>query len=112
MGCNECWDIIDEAKVSIIEWAKDQGALIYRIEYVATFEDWDNGIEVYIFFRSDEEKEKLASTDFFSILKQHYLQLLGNLKYPFVKFPNIAFIFDSDENVVRNYEGSYFYRLR
>jgi len=112
VGCNECWDIIDKAKVSILEWAKDQGSPIFRIEYVATFEDWDNGIEVIVFFDKDAEKYRVENTCFIIKIREHYLHLLEELKYPFDKFPRITFLFDSDENVKKNYEGSYFYRLR
>jgi hypothetical protein len=45
-------------------------------------------------------------------MKNCYLSLLRDFGYPFDKFPNVVFEFDSDENVRKNYAGSYFYRLR
>ena len=112
MNHNDCWNIINKAEVSTIEWSKEKGNPIFKIEFVATFEDWDNGIGVYIFFRNDKDKEKSESTGFHIKIKQYYLHLLEEFTYPFDKFPYVIFIFDSDENVRRKYEGSYFFRLR
>ena len=33
-------------------------------------------------------------------------------QYLFKRFPRVGFVFDSEENVQKNYEGSHFYRLR
>lgn len=45
-------------------------------------------------------------------MKRVYLDCLRESGYPFDEFPNVAFEIDSDENVRKNYAGSYFYRLR
>jgi hypothetical protein len=107
-----CFTLIDEVNSSILSWAKEKGISIFRIENVATFENWDNGIGVYIFYPNDEYKEKSDSQGFNSQIEKQYLDLLKILGYPFDKFPNVTFYFDSHENVINNYEGSYFYRLR
>jgi hypothetical protein len=112
MSENKYWNIIEEAEIFVMKWAENQGTPLYKIEYVATFEKWDNGIGVYIFFESEEEKYKAQNINFFERIKQYYLSILKELKYPFNKFPEIIFFYDSDENVKKNYEGTYFYRLR
>lgn len=112
MSNKKCWDIIDKARIRTIEWANEEGNPIFRIEYVATFESWDNGIEVYVFYRNEEHREKLENGGFNNKIKEHYLLLLEEYKYPFDKFSNVKFFFDSDENIKKNYEGSYFFRLR
>ncbi|OXM84983.1 hypothetical protein [Paenibacillus rigui] len=78
------------------------------MEYVATFEKWDNSIGVYVFFNCESEKNTADETGKFQMIKQEHLHLLERYNYPFDKYPNVNFIFDSQENVVKNYEGSYF----
>ena len=45
-------------------------------------------------------------------MKEVYLKLLKENGYPFEHFPDVVFEIDSDENVRKNYGGSYFNRLR
>jgi len=45
-------------------------------------------------------------------IEADFRDILKQLRYPFRRFPRVGFVFDSDENVQKNYEGSYFYRLR
>ncbi len=92
-------------------WCKKIGIKIFRIEYLITWEDWDDGIEVYIFTKTNKELSDLSENQIEN-LKFEYLNCLKRNNYPFDKFPNIGFVFDSDQNVKENYEGSYFYRLR
>jgi hypothetical protein len=45
-------------------------------------------------------------------VQQEFLSILGAGGYPAAWLPDVAFDIDSHENVERNYDGSYFYRLR
>ncbi|MEO9503259.1 hypothetical protein [Nonlabens ulvanivorans] len=90
---------------------KKNGVLIFKIQHVITWEQWDDGIGVYIFTKTNKELNGLSKTDIKN-LKTEYLSGLKRNNYPFDKFPNIVFEFDSHQNVQENYEGSYFYRLR
>ena len=71
----------------------------------------DVDIRVYIFLETMAQRENLRPEEMVE-MENCYLELLRNACYPFDKFPNIVFEFDSDENVRKNYAGSYFYRLR
>lgn len=92
-------------------WCQIKGITIFRIEHIITWEDWDDGIGVYIFTKTINELSNLSENDIEN-LKSEYLNGLKRNNYPFDKFPKVAFEFDSDENVRKNYEGSYFFRLR
>jgi hypothetical protein len=106
------WSIIDDAREALLSFAEARGVSIRQIEYVASFEDWDNGMGVWIFFPRDSDLSTYRHKGITDNLQKAYLNILAQLDYPFEKFPNITFIFDSDENVQRNFEGSYFYRLK
>ncbi len=93
-----------------INWSENQEIKIFKVQYVITWEDWDDGIGVYIFVKTNVELEKIENQK--SLLENKYKEFLKNNNYPFDKFPNVCFEFDSDENVQKYCRGSYFYRLR
>jgi len=82
------------------------------VEYVATFEKWDDGMGVWIFFPTDADLKEYTESGVTQGIEADFRDILKQLKYPFRKFPRVGFVFDSDENVQKNYKGSYFYRLR
>ncbi|MFN5707620.1 MAG: hypothetical protein ACK49R_17255 [Planctomycetota bacterium] len=92
-------------------WCASKNIPLHGIQHVITWEDWDDGIGVYIFLETMKQREKLGS-DEIDEMKNCYLSFLRDFGYPFDKFPNVVLEFDSDENVRKNYAGSYFYRLR
>ena len=106
------WTIINQAKERLIGFGAGAGLRIHSVHYVATFAAWDDGIGVWMFFPTDRDLEEYTTSGVTKTLKAEYLKILHELNYPFDKFPKVVFTFDSDENVQRNYEGSYFYRLR
>lgn len=93
------------------DWCRSNDVPLHGIRHVITWEDWDDGIGVYIFMETMSQRDRL-SLDEIDEMKSRYLEFLRDFGYPFDKFPNVVFEFDSDENVRKNYAGSYFYRLR
>ena len=87
------------------------GICVRRVEHVATFEDRDKGTEVYVFFPANSDLEQHRGTGKLQEIETRYRHFLSDAGYPFDRFP-VQFYFDSHENVIKNYEGSYFYRLR
>ncbi|EAS19578.1 hypothetical protein BBFL7_00124 [Flavobacteria bacterium BBFL7] len=102
---------IKKTDQEFINSCKKNGVLIFRIEHVITWEEWDDGMGVYLFTKTNDELKELNKKDIEN-LKTEYLSGLKRNDYPFDKFPNVVFDFDSDQNVQENFEGSYFYRLR
>lgn len=109
---NDYWDILKVAEKELISWDSSKAINIYRIEYVAVFEEWSEVIELYIFYKTENEKLTVLNEGYFDKIKDYYIKLLKKHNYPFVLYPKIDFIFDSDESVKQNYNGSYFFRLR
>jgi hypothetical protein len=107
----EGWKSLKAAEQAFKNWVKSNGISIERVEHVATFEKWDKNTEIYIFFTTDLEMKRVRSENEFPEIENQYRQFLLNAKYPFDHWP-VIFVFDSEENVKKNYEGNYFYRLR
>ncbi len=101
---------VTRTETEFINWCENQEIKIFKIHYVITWEEWSDGIGVYIFVKTNEELEKIEDKKY--QLENKYKEFLEKNNYPFNKFPNVVFEFDSDENVENNYEGNYFYRLR
>jgi hypothetical protein len=92
-------------------WADANGIAVQCIEHVATFEDWDKGTEVHVFFPTEADYERHRDNQTLADMESLYGQFLIEAGYPLEQFP-VTFYFDSHENVVKNFEGNYFYRLR
>jgi hypothetical protein len=112
MAARPEWAIIEQARRVLMACAAERSTSIHEIDYVATFEDWDDGIAVWVFFPLDQDLRLYEGNGVVDGLRVEYLRILNDLGYPFDRFPRVTFVFDSDENVQRNFEGSYFYRLR
>src|SRR4051812_37165919 len=105
------WAALKTAESSFRSWTTASGIAVERVEHVATFEDWDKSTEIYIFFPTDADLERHSEVGTLQLAEARYRELLCDTDYPSERFP-VHFFFDSHENVVKNYQGSYFYRLR
>src|SRR5262249_39020225 len=106
------WKAIEGARTRFLDWARALGFVVFRVEYVATFEPWDDGTGVYVFFNDDAALSEAKNCGFLDRAKEAYLTFLREEGYPFSTHPKVVFEFDSDENVRKNFEGNYFFRLR
>ena len=106
------FEVLRHANRELVRWAQANNLPVYRVENVATFEQWDDGIAVWVFFEKDSDLRSCSDEGTREKIRAQYTHLLDNGGYPFEQFPNVTFTFDSHENVQRHYAGSYFYRLR
>ncbi len=102
----------ETAKAQLLEWAESAGVPLVHIEFVFPFAKTDFGLSVWLFLDSDASVARLQADGTIERLRQEFLSRLSATDYPADWLPDIAFVVDSHENVVRNYEGSYLYRLR
>lgn len=103
------WNIIKKAKKLLMDWSNNDKVNIYDIHFVPML---DFRLEVYVFYESNEDVIQNQLSGDTDRVKELFLDALSTLDYK-KHFPNrITFIFDSNENVVKNYEGNYFFRLR
>ena len=79
---------------------------------VAAFEEWSKRLSVFVFYERDTDVERYAKDGTSKLIQDQFLGILRSLRYPFTKFPEVGFVFDSHETVERDHEGSYFRRLR
>jgi hypothetical protein len=105
------WDALKTAKSGFLNWAASNDIAVACVEHVAVFEDWNKSSEIYVFFPTDKDLERHKESGQLQMIETHYRQFLADAQYPSERFP-IRFYFDSHENVLKNYEGNYFYRLR
>jgi hypothetical protein len=103
---------IKRAKQAVLEWARTRGIPLVHIDHVATFEDWDHGIEVWFFFETDSEREQCDADGITRQLSDFYRHKLQEDDYDFAAFPEVQFHADSKQNVDAKFQGNYFYRLR
>ncbi|GAC1327689.1 MAG: hypothetical protein NVSMB28_24460 [Collimonas sp.] len=105
---------IEQAMGEVIIKVRARGIRLRNAEFVTTSEEWDDSLGVLIFYENDSDivaYEKDGTTD---MIKLKFLEELAasKLQFSFSELPEMDFVFDSHENVVKNYDGSYFLRLR
>jgi hypothetical protein len=106
------FEILKQAKNKILEWAQTVNNGLFHIEYSVPFVKDDYSLVVVFFYKFDKMITYYTENGKSEQLKNKFISLLKELHYPFQLIPLISFIFDSDENVQKNYQGSYFYRMR
>lgn len=106
------FDYIEKAEQLTFEWTKTNNIKLFKIEFIVPFVLTDISIDVYLFFDTDKNTNKYEADGTTELVKQKYLDYLNQLDYPKNYLNEVRFTVDSDENVQKNYGGSYFYRLR
>ncbi len=106
------FQFIEQAENELREWSIDQNIKIHRIEFVVPFVLTDRTLAVWIFFETDRMMEKYKCDGTTEIIQSRFFDIMKDIGYPEDYVTQIVFCIDSHENVVSNFEGSYFNRLR
>lgn len=89
------------------EWGEFDGVKVFRVEINAGY----GVLGVFIFYKTDKELNIYRENGVIEKAKQNFIRILGDLGY-FEEFDDeVGFIFDSHENVKKNFKGNYYYRL-
>jgi hypothetical protein len=100
------------AEARILRWAAANAIPLVRIEYVVPFAETDVSATVWVFYDTDLNVRRLTEDGTDADLRRELLAILGAQGYPPEWLSQVGFTADSHENVERNYDGSYFLRLR
>jgi hypothetical protein len=103
---------IEKARDGILSWAHERGVPLARVEYVVPFVEDDFSLSVWLFYDRDVSVASYEADGTTKALKERYLKMLCEIGYAERWLSEVAFYLDSHEHVVRDYQGSYFYRLR
>jgi hypothetical protein len=98
------------AAEDLIEWSMAMKSPIYRIEWI-TPDVYSPRTSVWIFSDTDAGLSTWGA-ETRSTIEKECIRLLGRRKFPSNLVGSVGFVYDSHENVMKHYEGSYFYRLR
>jgi hypothetical protein len=79
---------------------------------VVPFVETDFTLSVWLFYDTDRNVADFDRDGTTARMQQEFLSILGADGYSAAWLPDVTFSVDSYENVQRNYQGSYFYRLR
>jgi hypothetical protein len=103
---------LNDAKQDLLAWAAANDVPLVRVEFVVPFVGGDFGAKVWLFYDTDENVASCAATGTTADVQERLLWILSGNGYPADWLAHISFVVDSHENVVLNFGGSYFYRLR
>jgi hypothetical protein len=105
---------IERALTEVILEARSKEIRLQNVETVSCSEDWCRTLGVWFFYESDLEVEVHKKDGTNEWLKKTFVRELDAAKvnFRFSELPEISFEFDSIENVKKNYQGSYFLRMK
>jgi hypothetical protein len=103
---------IEAAGAELRAWASSDGVPLVHVDFAVPFVETDFSLNVWLFYDTDRSVADLDRDGTTARVQQEFLSILGAGGYPAAWLPDVAFEVDSHENVERNYDGSYFYRLR
>ena len=106
------FDHLGTARYELIAWATANDIPLVRVEFVVPFVPTDFAAWVWLFFDTDADVARCADNGVTTTVEQEFLSILARNGYPADWLADTSFCVDSHENVQRNYEGNYFYRLR
>ncbi len=106
------FDYIEKAEQLTFEWTKANNIKLFKIEFIVPFVLTDISLQVLLFFDTDKTLSEYDADGTTQLVKEKYLDSLIQLDYPKKYLNEVSFIIDTDENVQKNYQGSYFARLR
>ncbi len=112
MNRREQLSILEKAKDRVLAWANGEAIDLFQVDFVVGFGQ-DFGVSTWFFYKTDDEVRAYNADGTSRRVAQQFIEILSSFRYDFTKSPEpVGFFYDSDENVQKNYEGSYFYRLR
>lgn len=112
MTRDEQFKIIEAARTRMFDRAQTLGIPLHVIEYVVPFVPTDFSLNVFFFLKTDQQVREARSAKRQGEMSAEFVKILRSLGYSEEWLTQISFEFDSDENVQRHYQGSYFHRMR
>lgn len=112
MTRDEQFRFIETARERLISGAHARGIPLVRVEFLVPFVTDDFSLSTWLFYDTDANAAAREADGTTATLQDEFVAALRMLGYPERWAGEIDFRVDSHENVVRSYEGSYFYRLR
>lgn len=106
------FSLLELAKARLLQCTERQALPLHRAQFVVPFGDEDFDLEVWLFLEKDRDVKKLKRDGTLDALQRHFITILRDLDYPQEWLDAVRFQTDSHQNVERNYEGNYFYRMR
>lgn len=103
--------ILEAAIDRLLSWARQSNIPLHRVEVVVPFVETDFSLSVWLFYTTDDDLFREEAKGY-ARMSETFLEILKSLDYPPDWLAGVTFTFNSHEHVERDYQGSYFYRLR
>ena len=104
------WRVLEVVRGRFENWLVKQSwaKRVHKIEFIPHAQT----LEVYVFYKTDADVDDGKSNGVSESVTQKMLSELAESGYPVQASSDVRFTFDSHENILKNYKGSYFLRLR
>lgn len=106
------FDRLEEARDRLAAWSKREGFPLHQVEVLVPFVPTDFRAHVLFFLQTDAQVRAESDRPRMPEAQEVFLGALRDVGYPEEHLRLVTFEVDSDERVNREFEGSYFARLR
>lgn len=106
------FDLIAIASANTLQWARETGIALERIEPVVPFVETDFGLAAWLFLDTEERILLYRSNGTDHTISTQFRSQLASAGYPAEWLNLVSFYFGSKERVDLEYQGSYFNFLR
>jgi hypothetical protein len=103
---------IEAARPRLLAFAQAAAIPLARWEVVVPFVGGDYSLSAWLFFERDADLASSEDRGWKPRLEDALRDALREVGYDVAWLPQVEFYYDSHENVVNNWGGSYFGRLR
>ena len=105
---NPEWADLSEVKERVIQRLPAHG-IVHQIHFIPINAEH---LEIYVFFNRDEDLAVSEKSGVTQTIKNYFNEELEQVSRGANSGVTLRFEFDSHENVLKNFQGSYFLRLR
>jgi hypothetical protein len=102
------FEMLAAARSRLLAWSQAEGVPLHKVEYIVPFVETDFDAHVLLFVETDDQIPRFRQSEAEAV----FTDALRSVGYPEQHVALLTFEVDSHECVERDYEGSYFYRLR
>ena len=104
---------LDEARRALLEWAQERLIPLAEVQFVPFFAgQGTKTLAAWLFYDNEEQVSRLGLDGTTDSMQRFFLDSLRAAGVDDAWLAGVTFVVDSKEDVDRDYEGSYFYRMR
>ena len=103
------YSIIEDVKAKMLDWANLRNIDLVHLQFDVSLIESEDEMHPVLFFKYDADVSRYGENGITKEVTEHFFELLKSADYPEGMLTVNSISFDSEENVIKNYDGNYFH---